>query len=970
MSSLPPLSASDFSAYFSTVHGSSPFPWQDRLARQVAADQPWPSVLDLPTGSGKTAVIDVAVFQLALQAGRLERSAALRIVYVVDRRTIVDQAYERAKKLVTALDAAKDGVLAVVRDRLKVYSRDSHPLRAALLRGAIARNDDWARSPDQPLIAVSTVDQVGSRLLFRGYGVSDSMKPVHAGLLGNDVLYLLDEVHLSQPFRETLAAINGRYRRWAEAPLANPFHVMEMSATPGCKSESAFGLHEDDRIHSSLSRRLNAKKQAALITTTGRGFATEVEKAVKPMVERPGATVAVVVNRVASARALHSRLSSSLNVADVHLVTGRMRPLDRDVLERRILVRVRSGRVRDQNQRPVVVVATQCIEAGADFDFDGLVTECASLDALRQRFGRVDRLGEMCGEARGVVLACKEAFNDDPVYGDAIGATWAWLQQQASDDGVVDFGIHGLEVPADAADRGLLAPRASAPVLLPRHLDAWVQTFPRPSADPDISLWLHGPGRGVADVQVIWRTDLAHELLAATQEANASRTAEARAVGMVESLAPSSGEAMSVPFDAVRKWLEGRPEPDVFDVEGSRAPSLDGWTRRNEIESATRLAVLWRGDESRVIEPAAIRPGDTLVLPSAYGGVDNGTWSPVAAEPVSDLAEFAALRQRGRAVLRLHPDVIRGLLGEHHLVPIPGLLDSEQLDDLAMVHDWLAGVEVSELPDETAHLITLLREDRKGIRVERLPMGADETAGEYFVVTGRSRLSFDGSEVSTEDDRASFTGVKVYLTDHLGGVRDTAGQLAERVGMPRSVVDDLRLSGRWHDVGKIDPRMQKLLHGGSEYKAAVETEPLAKSAVVLTDPRARRRAIERSDYPPGTRHELMSVALMESAASELSGRANDWDLVLHLVGSHHGRCRPLAPWTPDHRPTEMHWALDDIEVRGISAHSLSRLDSEVADRFWCLVQRYGWWGLAWLEAVLRLGDHRRSQDEQRRVAQA
>ena len=72
-----------FRGYFSGLHGRSPFPWQERLAEQVVTEG-WPAVIDLPTASGKTACIDIAVFALA--CGRGHR----RIFFVVDRKVIVD----------------------------------------------------------------------------------------------------------------------------------------------------------------------------------------------------------------------------------------------------------------------------------------------------------------------------------------------------------------------------------------------------------------------------------------------------------------------------------------------------------------------------------------------------------------------------------------------------------------------------------------------------------------------------------------------------------------------------------------------------------------------------------------------------------------------------------------------------------------------------------------------------------------
>jgi CRISPR-associated endonuclease/helicase Cas3 len=969
MTALPPLEVGEFASFFHAVHSQTPFPWQERLSRQVS-EKGWPGVLDLPTGTGKTAVLDVAVFNLALAAGGTPRASPLRIVYVVDRRTIVDQAHERATKIQRALKTPEHDVLRRVRERLTTYSSEGVPLRTALLRGGIARDDLWARTPDQPLIVLSTVDQAGSRLLFRGYGVSDEMKSVHAGLLGCDVLYLLDEVHLSYPFRETLTAIQGRYRNWAEHPLCTPFVVAEMSATPGDATADAFQLADEDRTHDVLSARLRSSKPASLVAANRRGFAKEIEKHVLSMLERPGATIAVVVNRVKSARELHERLAAASQdrAVDVELLTGRMRPFDRDAIEARLLRRIRAGRTRSPDDRAVVVVATQSIEAGADFDFDGLITECASLDALRQRFGRLDRFGQLAGSARAVIVARTDSLKDDPVYGNAIGATWDWLLSM-SEAQSIDFGIEKLTVPPDAERRGLLAPKAYAPVLLPSHLDAWVQTAPIPNPDPDVALWLHGPDRGPADVQIVWRGDLTRDLLdLAGGDDREAAEAQDLALSMVDALPPVSAEAMTVPFLAAKRWLDGQPEPESFDVEGAKEEEEVGY--EPQPEHPPRSAVRWQGENSAIITAKDLGPGQTVVVPSSYGGIAHGNWSPSTLTPVPDVAELATLRQGRRPVIRLHNSIVAGLFGPGTAPPIPLASESEPEDDGELVDEWLRARHASLSAGPLRDLLSGFAGGRRSLQVERLKKSPSVDSDQYFVVAGKRRPRQPDDEgggderSTTEGSTSSFTGTEVSLADHLAGVAKTATIFAERVGLSADIVADLRLAALWHDAGKADPRFQRWLHGGSEFRAIVQPAPLAKSATRLSDRAALRAARQRAGYPVRARHELMSLVLMTSAREAIATSAGDWALVQHLVAAHHGHCRPLAPWAADPAPVSVRFSHDGLDYHASSAHQLARLDSGIAEAFWELVRRYGWWGLAWLETLLRLSDHRQSEFEQ------
>ena len=171
--------------------GFAPFKWQMRLLHRFM-DGDLPSAVDVPTGLGKTAVM-----ALWLIARAADADVPRKLVYVVDRRAVVDQ----ASRFATLLRENMPATLA------KELHLEDAPLPISTLRGGFADNRKWLEDPSKPAIIVGTIDMLGSRLLFEGYGVSRRMRPYHAGLLGVDTLFVLDEAHLCPPFEALLRQI-------------------------------------------------------------------------------------------------------------------------------------------------------------------------------------------------------------------------------------------------------------------------------------------------------------------------------------------------------------------------------------------------------------------------------------------------------------------------------------------------------------------------------------------------------------------------------------------------------------------------------------------------------------------------------------------------------------------------------------------------------------------------------------------
>ncbi|MHB1627412.1 MAG: type I-G CRISPR-associated helicase/endonuclease Cas3g [Bacilli bacterium] len=1015
---------SDFPAYFESVHGAGqqPFPWQMRLVRGIVHSGRWPAWIDLPTTSGKSAAVDIAAFLLALSADGSIADMPRRVFFVVDRRIVVDSVHERATKICDCIEGAKSSLLSEMRERLLKLGGE-HPLKAVVMRGGLDDRNEWATNPAQPLICTTTVDQLGSRMLFRGYGLSHgsrNMLSAHAGLTTHDALVILDEVHLSQPFSETLEAIQ-RFRSWSEEDaLSNlPFQVVRMSATTG-QEEVVFTLDAADREHPILGQRLKTAKRVRLLRIEGvsvkdlqgaerarvnrenrRVLARELSGQLAAILEsRPECMVAgCIVNRVKTARdlvaAVRERLETAQVEGDVILLTGRQRGWDRRALLKNWLPFMRADAYRREVKRRLIVIATQCLEVGADVDFDVLVTESAPLDALRQRFGRLNRLGRstsamdpgICGAI--VHLDTGERTVADRVYGSAAAATWKKLfgmsdsgkkKGKATQIPELEMGIESMDqrlaqLRADDL-RDLTAPREHAPVMMPAYLDLWAQTNPRPTVEPSPELFLHGKRTNSGDVHVVWRADLLPG-------------SEGQWKDIVSLYPPCHEEACPVPIWELRAFLNGQIDIDGADVETMEGDA-DG---ADEADGRLgRPCLRWRGarsEESEVISAEEIRPGDTLLLPTMYGGYRHDNLDLESPEPVQDIAN-AIVADLSCGNLRVHWQLLAPCVSDgadqdareslraqwvRHVTGIAQRKDAgesvgQDLDDLL---GFLAreGLARAMFGDKWESILGQVRGcDIYAKAQDGEDTGFDDVA-QWGIVLKRPGKPARG-HLTDETEDTLYTDW-ILLEQHLDAVAERVSQYALAVQLPEVLQASLRLAGQWHDHGKVDHRFQSLLRLAGVSAAAVDNSseagalPEPSKLLAKARPFASRHSYVEAraavGLPEKYRHEASSLALVLSLDAN-AYQGVDMELVRHLIASHHGAARPFLPFVKD-QGVALEATVDGREATVSSNHRLYRADSGVSDRFWRLTKRYGWFGLGFLEALLRLADHRVSEEEGR-----
>jgi len=467
--------------------GYEPFRWQSRLAEQMRRGQ-MPDALDIPTGLGKTSIM--AIWLLARAAGA---SVPRRLVYVVDRRTVVDQATTYAHNLRVSLDTDS---CQHIRNLLGL----TRSLPISTLRGQFADNREWLEDITIPAIIIGTVDMIGSRLLFQGYGVSKTMRPMQAALLGTDSLIVLDEAHLSQPFERTIEQLSAeRY--------TSDLHTISLSATHPSDGNT-FLLTDEERSERLVQQRLEARKSLRIEDRPNAKPEDFADAAIDLYLGCPGKRILIYRDSFDDAVKISETLKKKASELEIRilLLTGQRRGLERDALVTQLLENGFMPGMGCKSTNGAILVATSAGEVGIDLDADHMICDLVPWERMVQRLGRVNRRGE--GDATIAVWDLHASPNDEEMR--LRKATRGLLLRLPGDDEkqAGPGALSSINCLLEAKDA------SSSPPLFPpltrAHVDAWAMTsLPNHAGRPDVEPWLRGwENDPQPQTTLVWRSHL------------------------------------------------------------------------------------------------------------------------------------------------------------------------------------------------------------------------------------------------------------------------------------------------------------------------------------------------------------------------------------------------------------------------------------------------------------------------------
>lgn len=496
-----------FESLFPAITGNQPFPWQTGFYNKLVNEE-IPSSAQIPTGLGKTSIVAIWLIALALRPDRVPR----RLVYVVNRRTVVDQTTTEVERLREALTKSE---VTEIRNTLAslcalpLPSVNAQPLAISTLRGQFADNGEWCADPSRPAVVIGTVDMIGSGLLFSRYTRGFKTRPLHAGFLAQDALLVHDEAHLEPSFQSLLESIVAAQRADNDP---RKLRLIELTATRRVEGAEPFGLDENpndkDTENEIVKQRINAVKRLSLVPLE-EGEKLDAKLIALAKEKSAGRAVLVFVRSVETAVKIAAELDKNERKGAVATLTGTMRGKERDELVSKNPVFHRflpeSNRAADITPvtDTVFLVATSAGEVGVNISADDLICDLSTYESMAQRFGRVNRFGDHADS--GITVVHEREFDTAKPLEAARARTLALL-------GKLDGSASPAALDALPADERAAAfsPPPTLRIATAIQFDAWALTSIREpiAARPPVAPYLHGEAEWQPpETRLAWRDD-------------------------------------------------------------------------------------------------------------------------------------------------------------------------------------------------------------------------------------------------------------------------------------------------------------------------------------------------------------------------------------------------------------------------------------------------------------------------------
>ncbi|HTN08485.1 CRISPR-associated helicase Cas3' [Agriterribacter sp.] len=340
-------------------------------------------ILKAPTGSGKT-------FAMLFWASSNQKEKG-RLFYTLPYTASINAMYKRLQK---------------------VFPKDSigvlHHKNAAFLFTLLENENNQNANKNAKHLAglahemyfpikVLTPHQI-LRISLRGKGWELGLTELQ------NACFIFDEIHACEPLITGLIVATAK---WLQTMGAN---ILLASATFPKFLENIFkeelyiypdNIIEPDKADPKDKKVCDLKRHKIVIREGS--LLSNLPLIIDDIVSDPQKTILIICNYVATSQEVCDKLEKE-NI-EYMLLHSRFNSLDRNIIEETIT----------SKNPPRVLVATQAIEVSLDVDYDCGYTEPAPIDALAQRFGRINRKGSRTQPSLVTVFE-KESVENGQIY--------------------------------------------------------------------------------------------------------------------------------------------------------------------------------------------------------------------------------------------------------------------------------------------------------------------------------------------------------------------------------------------------------------------------------------------------------------------------------------------------------------------------------------------------------------------------